>query len=59
MNALVVILILASPIIYFLPVIIASVTRKKNTTAIGVLNLFLGWTILGWIISLTWACVKD
>ena len=42
---------------YFIPSIIGY--RKKNGVAIFVLNLLLGWTILGWIIALIWACCKD
>ena len=43
--------------IYFLPTIIGS--NKKNRLAIFVLNLLLGWTVIGWIIALVWACCKD
>ena len=43
--------------IYFIPTMMAS--GKKNATAIFALNLFLGWTILGWVVALVWACVKD
>jgi hypothetical protein len=24
---------------------------------VGMLNLFLGWTLLGWIAALVWACM--
>lgn len=41
--------------IYFLPAIIASHRRHRNKTAITVLNLFLGWTFIGWVIALVWA----
>lgn len=43
--------------IYFLPAIIGN--KKKNNTAIFVLNLFLGWTFIGWVIALVWATTKD
>lgn len=42
--------------IYFLPSIVGS--RHHNAGAIFVLNLFLGWTFLGWVIALVWACTK-
>jgi len=45
--------------IYFAPSIIAYNNKKKNKQAILMLNLFLGWTILGWIIALVWATCKD
>jgi hypothetical protein len=43
--------------IYFLPAIAAY--NKKNFTSITVLNLFLGWTFVGWVIALVWALKKD
>lgn len=43
--------------IYFLPTVIGR--RKRNVTAIFVLNLFLGWSIIGWIVALVWACTTD
>lgn len=44
-------------LIYFLPAIIGF--RKRNGFAIFVLNLFLGWTLLGWVMALIWACLRD
>jgi hypothetical protein len=41
--------------LYFLPAIIAKARKNSNTTAIFVLNLILGWTVLGWIGALIWA----
>jgi len=41
---------------YFLPLIVAVRRWHRDTTAIGMLTLFLGWTIIGWVIALTWAC---
>jgi cation transport ATPase len=43
--------------VYFLPTIVGA--RKANSGAIFALNLFLGWTFLGWVIALVWACTKD
>ena len=40
---------------YFLPSIIAGIKKRKNSVDILVLNIFLGWTIIGWIIALMWA----
>ena len=44
---------------YFVPAIIAFKRRKKDRIAIGVLNLLLGWTFVGWVISLVWALKSD
>lgn len=46
-----------SALLYFFPSIIG--WRKKNFGAIFVLNLLLGWTIIGWIVSLVWALTHD
>jgi hypothetical protein len=43
---------------YFLPWVIASLKGHPDRTAIGVLNLFLGWTFLGWVGALVWAFVE-
>lgn len=53
-----VLLLIAFPV-YFLPSIIAGYRRKSNVSAIIMLNLFLGWTVLGWIISCVWALSPD
>lgn len=44
-------------VLYFLPTIAAY--DKRNVGAIFALNLFLGWTLVGWVIALVWACTKD
>ncbi len=38
--------------LYFLPAIIAAARQTHNATGILVLNLFLGWTIIGWFVAL-------
>ncbi len=40
---------------YFVPALVAMVRSRSNAVAILVFNLFLGWTLLGWVIALTWA----
>ena len=42
-------------IIYFIPSIIAFSRKCPSTLAITALNLFLGWTLFGWVASLVWA----
>jgi hypothetical protein len=41
--------------IYFLPSIIALARHHHNAFAIFLLNLLLGWTVLGWVGSLVWS----
>jgi hypothetical protein len=36
-----------------------SIREKSNAGAIFALNLFLGWTLIGWVISLVWALSTD
>jgi hypothetical protein len=43
--------------LYFLPTLIGQ--KKANIGAIFVLNLLLGWTIVGWIVALVWALTVD
>ena len=40
---------------YLLPVVIATSRRHRNAGAIFVLNIFLGWSCLGWIGAMVWA----
>ena len=46
-------------VMYFLPTIIAAVRSKRDILAIFLLNLFLGWSVIGWIIALIWAAAHD
>ena len=45
--------------VYFLPTIIAAVRKKRNILATFLLNLFLGWTFIGWVVALVWAVTKN
>jgi hypothetical protein len=42
--------------IYFAPTLLAMNRELSNTVSILVLNLFLGWTLIGWVIALALAC---
>ena len=53
------IIIIISLISYFLPTVIAMLRGKSNTFAILLLNLFLGWTFIGWIVALVWSVTSD
>ena len=41
--------------IYFLPVFVAYMREHRNEVSIAVVNLFLGWTLVGWVVALAWA----
>ena len=42
-------------VLYFLPAIIAAVRHTHNATGILLLNIFLGWTVIGWVVALLMA----
>lgn len=44
---------------YLLPTTIAIIRRRTNTMAIFVLDLFLGWTLIGWVVALVWSVATD
>jgi hypothetical protein len=46
-------------VMYFLPTIIALVRSKRDSLAIFLLNLFLGWSVIGWVVALVWAAKND
>lgn len=41
--------------LYFLPSLIAIIKGRRNKTAIFALNILLGWTFIGWVVSLVWS----
>ena len=46
-------------VMYFLPSIIALARSKRDLLAIFLLNFFLGWSVIGWIVALIWAAKND
>lgn len=45
--------------IYFVPALNAYGRGHNNRTAILLCNLLLGWTFLGWVISLVWSATGN
>src|SRR5262249_31656109 len=43
--------------IYLLPTLVAISQRAHNAFNIALLNIFLGWTIIGWAAALIWSLV--
>jgi Superinfection immunity protein len=41
---------------YFVPIWVASHRRVPNTGSVAVIDIFLGWTIIGWAVALAMAC---
>jgi len=44
-------------LLYFLPTIIGR--GKSDAGLIFLVNLLLGWTVIGWIVAFFWACAAD
>ena len=44
-------------VIYFLPTIIG--WNKRTAPSIMIVNVFLGWTLIGWVVALAWAASPD
>jgi hypothetical protein len=55
-TVLAILLIIVALVLYFLPTIIARNRYHHQGSAIFVLNVLLGWTALGWVLALVWAC---
>lgn len=45
--------------IYFIPAINAYGNKKRNSSSVLVINIFLGWTLIGWVVALAMSTGKD
>ncbi len=50
---------IAIVLMYFVPTIVAFRRKDRQRTAIFILNLFLGWTLIGWVGALVWAYIRS
>ena len=46
-------------ILYMLPTWLAHYYERKNLVGIAILNICLGWTLLGWVGALVWSVIED
>jgi len=46
-------------VLYFLPSFVALARQKGDLWSIVLLNFFLGWTAIGWVVALVWAVKVD
>jgi GDSL-like Lipase/Acylhydrolase family/Superinfection immunity protein len=56
MSTIFIILVL---VFYLLPSVIATTRKVQHDSAIILINVIFGWTILGWIAALIWAIVEQ
>jgi hypothetical protein len=50
MGALIVVVLLLA--VYFAPTAVAAQRSHPHAASIFVINLFLGWTLIGWVVAL-------
>lgn len=58
MEGIPIVAVIASIAIYFMPSFLAGAREHHNGIAIFMLNLLLGWTVIGWAIAMVWACTE-
>jgi hypothetical protein len=46
-------------VMYWLPTLIAIVRQTPSALGVAMLNFFLGWTVVGWILALVWALAAN
>ncbi len=54
-DAQLILLVAAGIFIYLLPSITAAARQHRNLASLVVINLLLGWTLLGWAICMAWS----
>ena len=47
--------VIAVVVAYFIPTIIATQRKVPSSGSVVVVNFFLGWTVIGWIVALAMA----
>jgi Superinfection immunity protein len=45
--------------LYFIPTLEALIRRAKKSNGVFVVNFFLGWTFIGWVVALAWAVSSE
>ena len=42
--------------VYLVPMLVADMRGHHQQRMIAVINIFLGWTVIGWVVALALAC---
>jgi len=40
---------------YLMPTLVALVRDKRGAGSVALVNFFLGWTVIGWLLAFVWA----
>lgn len=59
MTAVAIFFLVICAVFYFLPSAVAYQNKKDDIVAIVILNIFLGWSVIGWVLALVWAFTKN
>ncbi len=54
-----ILLVLVGMVVYFVPCLVGSRRNHRNAMPIFILNLFLGWTFVGWVGAMGWAMTDN
>ena len=46
-------------LVYFLPYVIAKQRKADGRNLIFFVNLIIGWTVIGWLACIIWACTIE
>lgn len=46
-------------LLYFFPLLIAACRGHRNTFGVALLNVFFGWSLIGWVGALLWAVYRE
>lgn len=57
--AIVIPVVLIGVSLYLVPTIISGIRQHRNANAILIVNLFLGWSFIGWVAALVWAMTDN
>lgn len=57
-TILIVVILFVTVLIYLIPTIIAVKKSHPNKVAIILIDIFLGWSLIGWLGALVWACIN-
>lgn len=55
---LIIVIVVVGVGVYFIPSIVADIRKHRYLIAIIAINIFLGWSVAGWVFALVWALIK-
>lgn len=59
MSPAIIVPVILVALLYFVPSFVAFKSNHTNRKAILILNIFLGWTFIGWVIALIWSVMNQ